>query len=476
MGEWQATTFQSAPLEIIDGDRGVNYPNQAEFSSTGHCLFLNAGNVTSNGFNFSSCVFITEEKDSQLRKGKLAKNDVVLTTRGTVGNAAYFDDSVSFDHIRINSGMVILRTAKDALDPRFLYLFVRSPLFLSQVSALRTGSAQPQLPIRDINRIIIPVPPLSEQRAIAHILGTLDDKIELNRRMNETLEAMARTLFKSWFVDFEPVRAKAEGRETGLPKEIADLFPDSFEPACRDGHGAGRDSELGEVPKGWRVQTFAETIEIIGGGTPKTSVAEYWNGDIPWFSVVDAPSDTDVFVTDTQKMISQAGLEGSSTRLLPEGSTIISARGTVGKVALVGVPMAMNQSCYGLRSLDDSHFFAYYSTRALVETLKQRCHGSVFDTITRDTLTGITAVMPPGPIKRGFELKVAPMMQRIKSNLRESSILTAQRDSLLPKLLSGELRVKDAEKHLEKLDDAELVQLVQQRQHEKSIPVTIDEL
>ncbi|NOT58416.1 MAG: hypothetical protein HOP18_27795, partial [Deltaproteobacteria bacterium] len=208
-GEWRVETFENAPLQIIDGDRGTNYPNQAEFSAAGHCLFLNAGNVTTTGFRFSDCAFITAEKDASLRKGKLVRNDVVLTTRGTVGNVAYFDDSVPFDHIRINSGMVILRAQTPALQPQYLYLFVRSALFLSQVSALRTGSAQPQLPIQDINRIEIPIPPPDEQRAIAHILGTLDDKIELNRRMNETLEAMARALFKSWFVDFDPVRAIA---------------------------------------------------------------------------------------------------------------------------------------------------------------------------------------------------------------------------------------------------------------------------
>src|SRR5215210_4549236 len=119
--EWQYMSLEKAPVEIIDGDRGTNYPNQAEFSSTGHCLFLNAGNVTPAGFKFSDCAFVTAEKDALLRKGKLIRNDVVLTTRGTVGNTAYFDESVAFDHVRINSGMVILRAQTPALQPRYLY-------------------------------------------------------------------------------------------------------------------------------------------------------------------------------------------------------------------------------------------------------------------------------------------------------------------------------------------------------------------
>ena len=142
-------TLAEAPVEIIDGDRGKNYPKQQEFLESGHCLFLNAGNVTSNGFDFSSSVFITSEKDQRLRKGKLSRGDVVLTTRGTVGNSAYFNQSVPYDHIRINSGMVILRAEDYALNPLYLYFFIRSKLFLSQVAALRTGSAQPQLPIRE---------------------------------------------------------------------------------------------------------------------------------------------------------------------------------------------------------------------------------------------------------------------------------------------------------------------------------------
>ena len=253
--------------------------------------------------------------------------------------------------------------------------------------------------------------------------------------MNETLEAMARALFKSWFVDFDPVRAKAEGHDPGLPKPLADLFPDSFE-----------DSELGEIPKGWEVRPFAGIVEIIGGGTPKTSVAEYWDGEIPWFSVVDAPNGADVWVVDTEKKITREGVENSSTRILPVGTTIISARGTVGRIALVGVPMAMNQSCYGLQGKEDRReFFMYFATRELVACLRQHAHGSVFDTITRDTLAGVSVAAPSAELIEAFETRVGSSMERIRAGLFESRTLAALRDALLPKLISGELRVKDAD-------------------------------
>jgi type I restriction enzyme S subunit len=274
---------------------------------------------------------------------------------------------------------------------------------------------------------------------VVDLLDMIEEKIELNRRMNVTLEAMARALFKSWFVDFDPVRAKMEGRDPGLPRHIAGLFPNRLV-----------DSELGKIPEAWTVEPFAETVETIGGGTPKTSVEEYWNGDIPWFSVVDAPADSEVWVVNTEKKVTTAGVRNSSTRILPVGTTIISARGTVGRIALVGVPMAMNQSCYGLRSRSGPDgFFTYFSTRELVSRLQQHAHGSVFDTITRETLKRVPVVMPTGELIEAFEKSVGPHLERIRTTLIASRTLTTLRDTLLPKLISGELRTVHAEKILE---------------------------
>ena len=438
--EWREVTLAEAPIAIIDGDRGKNYPKQHEFLESGHCLFLNAGNVTSDGFNFSSCAFVSSDRDQRLRKGKLNRHDVVLTTRGTVGNSAYFDATISYEHVRINSGMVILRALQPALHPRYLYVLTQSQLFLSQVQALRTGSAQPQLPIRDIERITIPLPPLPEQRAIAHVLGTLDDKIELNRRMNETLEAMARVLFKSWFVDFDPVRAKMEGRWhrgeslPGLPAEHYDLFPDRLV-----------DSELGEIPEGWEGGVINDAIEILSGGTPKTSVQEYWDGGIPWYTAKDAPSISDIFILTTERSISQAGVENSSTKVLPAGTTVITARGTVGRLACLGTSMAMNQTCYGLRGASGyPDYFTYWNVRNTVSDLQARTHGTIFDTITRATFKIAETVLAPVSVARAFESVLGPLMDRILQNLNESSTLTTQRDALLPGLVSGEFKLEGA--------------------------------
>jgi restriction endonuclease S subunit len=330
-------------------------------------------------------VFVSEETADQLRACNVHAGDLVFPHRGAIGQVAIVP-SDSAERFMLSTSLMKLTCDTQIVDPKFIFYFFRSPrgrqALLQHASTVGTpGIGQPLTSLRSIR---VPVPPLDEQRAISHILGTLDDKIELSRRMNATLETMARALFTSWFVDFDPVRANAEGGKPDTSTLLTKLFPDSFE-----------DSELGEIPRGWEIRRFADTLDIMGGGTPKTSTAEYWNGDIPWFSVADAPNTSEVWVADTLKKITQEGADNSSTRILPVGTTIVSARGTVGKVALVAVPMAMNQSCYGLRGkLGARGYFTFFAIRELVTRLLQHAHGSVFNTITRDTLAGLRVVLP----------------------------------------------------------------------------------
>ena len=289
----------------------------------------------------------------------------------------------------------------------------------------------------DLAQLPVEIPSLAEQQAIAHILGTLDNKIELNRRTNETLEAMARALFKSWFVDFEPVRAKMEGRWCrgeslpGLPAEHYDLFPDQLV-----------DSELGEIPEGWGKGVLDDVIELLSGGTPKTSMPDYWGGDIPWYTAKDAPNGSDVFAMDTERMITQLGVEKSATRILDARTTVITARGTVGRLACLGIPMAMNQTCYGIRGAHGyPDFFTYWNVRTAVDELQMRTHGTIFDTITRQTFALVEMALAPIDLTLAFEAIVEPIMALILNNLKESRALETQRDALLPRLVSGEIMV-----------------------------------
>ncbi|MDD2701161.1 MAG: restriction endonuclease subunit S [Sideroxydans sp.] len=341
---------------------------------------------------------------------------------------------------RLTQDTVKLKPVGNNVPLSYLYWLLRTPQYRSYCRSHATGTTNLGLAREDF--LSFPAPePTQQQSHLAEMLDALEDKFELNRRMNETLESIARAMFKSWFVNFDPVRAKMSGeppesvcQRLGLTPDLLALFPDRLV-----------DSELGEIPEGWEVQSFADTVEVIGGGTPKTSVAEYWNGDIPWFSVVDAPNPSDIWVVDTEKMITQQGVENSAVKILPVGTTIISARGTVGKIALVGVPMAMNQSCYGLKAKTGEGLFNYFSTQRMVAVLQQHTHGSVFDTITRATLEGVETVSPTSGLVDKFEELVRPYLSTIKTNIQQSGTLATLRDSLLPRLLFGELRVPTVE-------------------------------
>lgn len=420
-----------------DGNYGSLYPRVEEFGPVG-VPFLTAKSLRDGKIDVAGAPRLAEDRADAMRFGFVQPGDVLLSHNATVGRVAVVPEFAG--RMLIGTSLTYFRLDPKKISPRYLAAYFRGKAFQDELNAVMSHSTRNQVPITAQRRLRVFLPSLPVQRAIAHILGTLDDKMELNRRMNEALEATARALFKSWFVNFDPVRAKVEGRDSGLPQAISDLFPDSFE-----------DSKLGEIPRGWEVERFADTIEIVGGGTPKTSIAEYWDGDIPWFSVVDAPTDSEVWVLNTEKKVTRAGVENSSTRVLPVRTTIISARGTVGRVALVGVPMAMNQSCYGLRGLSGTQgYFNYYSTRELVARLQQHAHGSVFDTITRDTFAGVSVVAPPSELVEHFEKRVGPSLDRIRAGLLEACTLIALRDMLLPKLISGELRVKNADAFLER--------------------------
>jgi type I restriction enzyme S subunit len=197
-----------------------------------------------------------------------------------------------------------------------------------------------------------------------------------------------------------------------------------------------------EVPVGWHLAPLSQLMELLGGGTPKRKVPAYWNGEIPWFSVRDAPADANIWVIETAEHITQAGVDNSSAKVVRKGTTIISARGTVGRLALTGVPMALNQSCYGIQGADGvGDYFTYFTLHYAVEDLRHRTHGSVFDTITRQTFDSLVRVRPSQDVLDAFEGVVAPFMELIRHNLFENRTLRLMRDVLLPNLTSGKVRV-----------------------------------
>lgn len=431
--EWQRVEIGSLCEGIFDG------PHATPKKTDSGPIFLGISSLNNGQLDLSSLEYLSEGDFVKWTKRVTPKEgDIVFSYETRLGQAAIIPAGL---RCCLGRRMALMRVDRRKALPEYLLYAYLAPEF-QDIIRQRTihGSTVDRIPLTEFGSFPISVPPLRIQSQIVSILRALDDRITLLRETNATLEAIAQALFKSWFVDFDPVHAKQQGRAPeGMSDATAALFPDNFEA-----------SELGLVPKGWRVCSFADTITVIGGGTPKTSVSDYWNGDIPWFSVVDAPAATNVFVIDTEKHITEAGLNNSSTRLLPVGTTIISARGTVGKLALVGQEMTMNQSCYGLRGKAGDDYFTYFSTYRIVETLKQRTHGSVFDTITRDTLAGVSVIYPAESSISAFENLLTPIMERIRGNLKQAQALAQIRDTLLPRLISGQLRLPEAEELLNK--------------------------
>ncbi|MCH2229162.1 MAG: restriction endonuclease subunit S [Crocinitomicaceae bacterium] len=441
-------------IEVAVIDTGFPFKS-AKYSEEGELKVVRGKNVTEGNCRWGTDAKYWNQFEESLEKYLLAEEDIVIGMDGSkIGkNKAMI---TSNDLPSILAQRVGRVRAKSGISQGFLWQIINSNRFYQYIDLVKTGTSIPHMSLGQIGSFKFELPPLAEQKSIAHILGTLDHKIELNRKMNETLEQMAQALFKSWFVDFDPVFDNAiakgnsipdtlkqksdrrkevisSGKYKALSKEIMELFPSSFE----------FNEELEKwIPEGWEVKLLDQVIEIIGGGTPKTSIEEYWNGDIPWFSVVDAPRDEDVFVLNTEKTITELGVAKSSTKILEEGVTIISARGTVGKCAFVGFPMAMNQSCYGIKSALGSSRFNYYLLRKNVSDLQNKGHGSVFNTITRDTFKAINVVIPKSKsVLESFEEFSESYFSKIKSNLIQIETLTRQRDVLLPQLISGKLRV-----------------------------------
>ncbi len=298
----------------------------------------------------------------------------------------------------------------------------------------------PSLNQEILGRVPIVVPPLAVQNAISLVLGSLDDKIELNRRMNATLEAMARALFQSWFVDFDPVRAKLDGRApSGLDAEAAAQFPAAFE-----------NSHLGLIPRGWSIRLVGDVVECVGGGTPSTTEAKYWQGGThAWttprdFSSLEAP-----ILLETDRRITDEGIARISSGLLPAGTLLLSSRAPVGYLAIAAMPVAINQGFIALKGNEQaSNLFMLNWCQSNMAEIESRATGTTFAEISKRNFRPIPMVLPPTELMAAFTDRVAPHYEAISSNLRQSRTLATLRDTLLPKLLSGELRVTGIESDL----------------------------
>ena len=397
--------------------------------------------------------FISHEHAQRLANANVMRGDIVLTHRGTIGQVACIPEHSQFDRYVVSQSQFYIRCDRSKAIPEFVTMYFRSPEGRHQLLANTSQVGVPSIaqPVTYLRTLEIPLPPLPEQRAIAHALGTLDDKIELNRRMNETLEEMARALFKSWFVDFDPVRAKMEGRWRrgeslpGLPAEHYHLFPDRLV-----------DSELGEIPEGWEVRGFGTLLEdVIGGDWGKETpdrkhtdpVSIIRGTDLPALAAGDVGTVPVRFTS--KKKIERRKLEdgdiiievsgGSPTQ--PTGRSLTISQDILGRFAQTVVCASF---CRRLRPhswkeglLASRHLDFLYSIGKMWEYQLQSTGIANFQ--TKRFLREERIIWPGDELLTGFAELITPIVRLTTSN--ENIALAAQRNTLLPKLVSGEIRM-----------------------------------
>lgn len=303
-------------------------------------------------------------------------------------------------------------------DPYFAYYFLKN----LDLKSLNSGSAQPSLNRNYVYPVKIRVPSTALQCKIAAILSALDAKIDLNNRVNAELEALAKTIYDYWFVQFD--------------------FPDAHGRPYKTSGGAmiRNDTLKREIPAGWSDAPISSVVEVLGGGTPSKTIEGYWNGAIPFFTPTDAVGD--VFVLQTQDAITLDGLNNCSSELFSKGTVFITARGSVGRLSIAAVPMAMNQSCYALRPKNElDHPFVFFHAKTLINYLKVKASGSTFNSIVTNDIEWTRLINPPSQTIAAFCESAAPIFIRIETAQRENLELTQLRDWLLPLLMNGQVRV-----------------------------------
>ncbi|GGL80309.1 restriction endonuclease subunit S [Glutamicibacter protophormiae] len=385
----QKLLIADAPLQLIDGDRGKHYPNGTDFTTNGDCLFLSARNVTKSGFLFEETSFISGAKDSILRAGKLKRGDIVLTTRGTVGNCALYDETVPYDNIRINSGMLLVRADSRFLDARYLYYFLRSEFFGAQVESLVSGSAQPQLPVRDLNTAKIFMPTITKQRAIADVLGALDDKIAFNTKFANNIDTYIHLQFE----------AAIQGSVSKV-KPFLEVF----------------DVQFGEAFKG---DKFAEP----GTGRPLIRIR-----DLKTFT-------SQVWTTESR----------SKETLVHAGDVVVGMDAEFRATSWLGEPGLLNQRVCRVTSKLGKSAFVRESLKRPLATIENYKTGTTVIHLNKKDLEENNVLIPDIEAINYFESTTEDLYRSRVALAAENRALAATRDALLPQLMSGKLQLKDAE-------------------------------
>ena len=415
---------------IVKGGKRLPKGHQLLESKTKH-PYIRTRDLNDHKINLNDVKYITPETHKEIDKYIVDKGNLIISIVGTVGSCAIITNNLDKANLTENCAKIVPKDS--SVDTNFLYYFLISKVGQNEINKNTVGSTQLKLPFYGIKNIKIPSIDEKSQVRIADFLATLDKKIELNQKMNETLEEIAKTLFKSWFIDFDPVRAKAEGRPTGLSKEISDLFPDSFE-----------DSEMGEIPKGWEVKALDEIAEFLNG----LALQKYpEDEDYPRYPVLKI-AQLRLGSTKSQNVFSS---NVPDEYIVRNGDYIFSWSGSLLAKFWLGGDAALNQHLFKVTSQNyPKWFFAgwvekYLDMFSSVAASKATTMGH----IKRSDLKDAKTVVPPIELISSLGEYFSPLREKANLCFLENKTLTEIRDTLLPKLISGELKIPDTENLVE---------------------------
>jgi type I restriction enzyme S subunit len=404
MREWKDTEagripkeWDVAPLESFLRDRFLSYGVvQPGEEVEGGMPMIRVNNITNGRVNHAEVKGIEPEREEKHRKTRLNGDELLISVVGSLGDTVICDETLQ--GYNVARAIAVARVERQD-DRRWISYSFKLPEVRSSIAAIANTTVQPTLNLTDLRELVLPLPAPEERSSIVTVLSSLDAKIDLLHRQNKTLEAMAETLFRQWFVE--------------------------------------------EAEEGWEEYGLLDLVQLVPGGTPKTKEASYWDGDIMWISVREISENHKGIVNYAYKYITEDGLQNSAANMLPKFGTVISARGTVGKIGLLARPMAYSQSNFGVLPKDSSNFFfTYLLVHNSIEELHSNSYGAVFDTITTRSFQTIRHRLPNVETVDSFEQLVKPMFLKMLNNTQQIASLTSLRDTLLPKLMSGEVRVE----------------------------------
>ena len=431
------------PLRLGDhcskiGSGATPHGGKDSYLEVGPFRLIRSQNIYNSGFAYNGLVCISNEQAAALNNVEVLPGDVLLNITGdSVARSCQVDDAVL--PARVNQHVAIIRPNPVEIDPRFLRFFLISPEMQSlMLTYAGAGATRNALTKNMIENFKVPGLNINVQREIGRTLGTLDDKIELNRQMNETLEAMARAIFKDWFVDFGPTRAKMAGHAPYLAPDLWALFPDRL------------DDKTG-LPEGWEVSEIGKEVEAVGGATPSTKEPSFWDEDgHHWATPKDLSKLASHVLLDTQRKITDAGVQKISSGLLPVGTVLLSSRAPIGYLAIAEMPTAVNQGFIAMicnKRLPNT--FVLFWCHENLDLIKNISGGSTFSEISKKAFRPIPVNVPTEEVISAYESIVRPLCEQIVANTKETVSLAQTRDLLLPKLMSGDIRLRDAEKAVE---------------------------